>query len=69
MHIKADKWNYFRWPMTDQILFNVLVLENILVALTREIGDSPYFLFKIFLDRCANCIWRFSVLIARQQWT
>ena len=27
------------------IFFNVLVLENILVALTREIGDGPCFLY------------------------
>ena len=31
--------------MTDQIFFNVLTLENILVALTREIGDGPCFLY------------------------
>ena len=35
-------------PMTDQkINFNVLALENILVALTREIGDGPCFLYYI----------------------
>ena len=27
---------------------NVLALENILVALTREIGDGPYFLYTKF---------------------
>jgi hypothetical protein len=31
-----DRSNFF---------FNVLVLENILVALTREIGDGPCFLY------------------------
>ena len=32
--------------MTDQkINFNVLALENILVALTTEIGDGPCFLY------------------------
>ena len=36
---------HLRWPMTDQIFFNVLALENILVALTREIGDGPCFLY------------------------
>ena len=29
--------------MTDHYFFNVLALENILVALTREIGDGPCF--------------------------
>ena len=33
-------------PMTDQKFFlNVLALENIQVALTREIGDGPCFLY------------------------
>jgi hypothetical protein len=33
--------------------FTVLALENILVGLTREIGDGPcFFVYKIFLDRC-----------------
>jgi hypothetical protein len=31
-----DRSNFF---------FNVLALENILVALTREIGDGPCFLY------------------------
>ena len=31
--------------MTDQFFFNVLALGNILVALTREIGDGPCFLY------------------------
>ena len=31
--------------MTDQKKINVLALENILVALTREIGDGPCFLY------------------------
>ena len=31
--------------MTDKFFFNVLALENILVALTREIGDGPCFLY------------------------
>ena len=45
-HLKTDKWDYLRWPMTDQkFFFNVLALENILVALTREIGDGPCFLY------------------------
>ena len=45
-HLKTDKWDYLRWPMTDQkIFFNVLALENILVAQTREIGDGPCFLY------------------------
>ena len=40
--------------MTDQVCFNVLALENILAALTREIGDGPCFLYMctILLDRC-----------------
>ena len=29
----------------SKIFFNVLALENILVALTREIGDGPCFLY------------------------
>ena len=46
MHPKTDKWDYLQWPMTDQKKkFNVLALENILVALTREIGDGPCFLY------------------------
>ena len=44
--LKTDKLEYLRWPMTDQkFFFNVLALENILVALTREIGDGPCFLY------------------------
>ena len=31
--------------LTDQFFFNVLALENILVALTREIGYGPCFLY------------------------
>ena len=34
-----------QWPMTDQLFFNVLALENILAALTKEIGDGPCFLY------------------------
>ncbi len=45
LHLKMDKLNYLRSPTTDQIFFNVLALENILVALTREIGDGPCFLY------------------------
>ena len=44
MHLKIDKLDYLRWAMTD-LFFNVLALENILVALTREIGDGPCFLY------------------------
>ena len=29
----------------SKFFFNVLALENILVALTREIGDGPCFLY------------------------
>ena len=29
----------------SKMFFNVLALENILVALTREIGDGPCFLY------------------------
>ena len=29
----------------SNLFFNVLALENILVALTREIGDGPCFLY------------------------
>ena len=29
----------------SKIFFNVLALQNILVALTREIGDGPCFLY------------------------
>ena len=32
--------------MTDQLLFNVLALETILVALTRKIGDGSCFLYQ-----------------------
>ena len=32
--------------------FHVLALENILVSLTKEISDGPFFAYKIFLDRC-----------------
>jgi hypothetical protein len=45
VHLKTDKLDYLRWPKTDQFFFNVLALENILVALTREIGDGPCFLY------------------------
>ena len=46
VHLKTDKLDYLQWPMTDQKKnFNVLALENILVALTREIGDGPCFLY------------------------
>ena len=44
-HLKTDKWDYLQWPITDQKKINVLALENILVALIREIGDGPYFLY------------------------
>ena len=38
VHLKTDKLDYLRWPMTDQKKnYNVLALENILVALIREI--------------------------------
>ncbi len=40
-----DKLDCLRIPTTDQIYFNVLALENILAALTREIGDGPCFLY------------------------
>ena len=43
VHLKTDKLDYLRWPMTDQIFFNVVALENFLLALTREIGDGPCF--------------------------
>ena len=32
----------------SKLFFNVLALENILVALTIEIGDGPCFLYKNF---------------------
>ena len=32
----------------SKIFFNVLALENILVALTRKIGDGPCFLYLKF---------------------
>ena len=35
--------------MTDQKKINVLALENILVALTREIGDGTCFLYIKFV--------------------
>ena len=38
--------------MTDQLFFNVLTLENILAALTREIGDGPCFLYIKFSWIC-----------------
>ena len=44
--LKTDKLEYLRWTMTNQkFFFNVLALKNILVALTREIGDGPCFLY------------------------
>ena len=36
------------------IFFNVLALENILVALTREIGDGACFLYKEFSWKGVN---------------
>ena len=45
VHLKMDKLDYLRSPMTDQIFFYVLALEKIIVALTREIGDGPCFLY------------------------
>ena len=33
----------------SKYFFNVLALENILVALTREIGDGPCFLYIEFV--------------------
>ena len=48
MHFKMNKLDYLLWPMTDQFFFNVLALENTLVALNREIGDGPYFLYVKF---------------------
>ena len=44
VHLKTDKLDYLWSPRTDDF-FNVLALENILVALTREIGDGPCFLY------------------------
>ena len=53
VHLKKDQLDYLRSPMTHQFILNVLALENILVALTREIEDGPsFFVYKIFLDRC-----------------
>ena len=42
--------NEKKWIISDEQWqikkkFNVLALENILVALTREIGDGPCFLY------------------------
>ena len=49
LYLKTDKLDYLQCPMTDQIYFcNVLALENILVALTREIGNGPCFLYLKF---------------------
>ena len=46
VHLKTDKLHYLR---SQFFCVCVFALENILVALTREIGDGPCF----FLDRCA----------------
>jgi hypothetical protein len=46
----------------SKIFFNVLALENILVALTREIGDGPCFLYIKFswigVFSKPNCIYQ-----------
>ena len=44
VHLIRDNMDYLRSPMTDQKKFNDLALENILVSLTREIGDVSCFL-------------------------
>ena len=44
--LKKTSFSFFskvQWQII--FLFNVLALENILVALTREIGDGPCFLY------------------------
>jgi hypothetical protein len=43
-----DKLDYLQSPTTVHLFFNVLALENTLVALTREIGDYPCFLYVKF---------------------
>ena len=47
VHLKTDKLNYLQWPMKNHF-FNVSDLENILVALTREIGEGHCFLYIYF---------------------
>jgi hypothetical protein len=44
LHLKMDKLS-LKSNDRSNFFFNVLVLENILVALTREIGDGPCFLY------------------------
>jgi hypothetical protein len=44
LHLKTDKLDYLKSPITDQKNFNVLALENILVAKSREIVDGSCFL-------------------------
>ena len=52
-----DKLDYLQSPMTDQKKkIDVVALENMLVALTREIGEGTcFFVLKIVLDRCERC--------------
>jgi hypothetical protein len=49
----------------SKIFFNVLVLENILVALTIEIGDGPCFLYIEFswigVERVENTLRKISL--------
>ena len=51
---------------TSNFIFNVLALEDILVALTREIRDGPCFLYLKFSWIGVRIVLRFSVLIARK---
>ena len=52
VHLKTDKLDYQVQRQIKKIS-NVLVLESIPVALTREIGDGPcFFVYKSILDRC-----------------
>ena len=44
VHLKRDKLDYLQSPMTDQKKNTDLVLEKILVSLTREIRDGSCFL-------------------------
>ena len=44
---------------TTSFFFNVLALKNILVALTREIGDGPCFLYiKCVRRTLIEGLWR-----------
>ena len=66
--LKKTSFSFFskvQWQII--FLFNVLALENILVALTREIGDGPCFLYwKLFWVGVA---WEWTaILLHTRSW-